>query len=90
MPTLTIQNVQTVSRKYAYPDPTEAACFGMDTNLFYGEDDLVPRVVVETCHRCPITAACLQGALERREYGYWGGTTLTERERIMRRRRPAA
>jgi WhiB family redox-sensing transcriptional regulator len=72
----------------------KAACRGMDTALFYHpENERGPsRVRRETnakavCSGCPVSRKCLEWALAAREpYGIWGGTSVEEREALLRRR----
>ena len=47
------------------------------------EDALVPPDVAATCASCPLRGACLAGAVQRDELGYWAGTTTADR-RAMR------
>ena len=43
------------------------------------------------CKDCPVTATCLEYALENRiEHGVWGGCSERERRRILKRRRNEA
>lgn len=43
------------------------------------------------CRSCPVTAECLQFALDGREaYGLWGGLTTPERDRLLESRRVGA
>lgn len=71
------------------PDPSwvdDAACAGMDPDLFFPDryDDPAPAVAV--CRTCPVAAACLAEALQRGERsGIWGGTTPTDRRRLTAR-----
>ena len=38
------------------------------------------------CRGCPVSAECLEWALETRvRYGIWGGTTERERRRMLRK-----
>lgn len=75
----------------------DAACKGMDTNLFHvymrpgrrgGEPDF-PAEAVDACNRRPVAEPCLDAALafERtsglRIVGYWGGKTPAERAQIL-------
>lgn len=69
---------------------TEAVtpCRSRDPELWFAEE--VPAVLAaqELCRTCPLQAACLAGAIERREpCGVWGGE-LFERGRIVARKRP--
>ena len=67
----------------------DAACSGMDTNLFYppdykdgrGKTKRPPIEVLEACMRCPVTDHCLNEAVSRDDpYGVWGGTTARQRK----------
>jgi WhiB family transcriptional regulator, redox-sensing transcriptional regulator len=45
--------------------------------LFFAEHPEDLRQAQELCHGCPVRAACLSGALQRREpWGVWGGELL--------------
>jgi len=70
----------------------QAACAGMDTNIFFGVADTVEQqTALETCRACPVRTDCLDTALARvrdEDYGVWGGTTSAERDR-MRNRKPS-
>ena len=48
------------------------------------EKPVVPEEIAAICSGCPLQPACLQWAVEQDEPGYWGGTTSTERQRIVR------
>lgn len=68
-----------------------AGCRTMDTSLFYYEKEgarghrAYPPEVREACNHCPVRKACLEFALaNREEYGYWGGTTPTQRKKMLR------
>lgn len=69
----------------------DAACRDEDPALFFpdGESGPANRRQIQRaksfCHRCPVADDCLDEAIERREYGIWGGFTDEER-RILRRR----
>ncbi|MGZ8785829.1 MAG: WhiB family transcriptional regulator [Acidimicrobiia bacterium] len=67
----------------------EAACSGLDTNLFFPatEDDQVQLSVArQVCALCPVQESCLAYAVESRQtVGIWGGATTRERRRIRRR-----
>lgn len=67
---------------------SQAACRGLDTNLFFpGKGDpLKPAKAV--CARCPVATECLEEGLRPFQYGYipkgiWGGKSERERERII-------
>lgn len=68
----------------------QAACKGMDTNLFYSgmtgryANELAAKAV---CVACPVRMQCLQQALDNEELGIWGGTTELERRAMIRQQR---
>ena len=74
----------------------DAACKGHTTAMFPrsgsgngSHDDYGP--AKQLCATCPVTDQCLEHAIRHREReGVWGGTTPTDRLRIIRRRRYAA
>ncbi len=74
-----------------------AACLDEDPELFF-PDGVTPRyarqiaAAVEVCEACPVSADCLEFALEQQmNTGIWAGTTPDQRKAIIRRRRrPAA
>jgi WhiB family redox-sensing transcriptional regulator len=58
----------------------EAACRGVDLDLFYPERGESADPAREVCAACPVRQPCLEYALSNRiTHGIWGG--LTERER---------
>jgi WhiB family redox-sensing transcriptional regulator len=63
----------------------EAACRGMDPNIFHparGEDVAGPKAV---CAECPVKDPCLDYAIVTPGCsGVWGGLSQDERERIAR------
>jgi WhiB family redox-sensing transcriptional regulator len=76
----------------------EAACTGMDLDLFFGRDgepaaerEARERRARSGCATCPVRAACLDHAMTVPErYGVWGGMSEDERAAHRRRRRRAA
>jgi WhiB family redox-sensing transcriptional regulator len=93
-------------RPVSLPNPTmpnwgwqvDAACAGMDVELFFGRDG-EPGVEREArefraeaiCATCPVRDACLEHALTVPErYGVWGGMSEEQRAAYRRRRRRAA
>ncbi|MFE9426210.1 WhiB family transcriptional regulator [Kitasatospora sp. NPDC006697] len=55
--------------------------------LLRAEEDWSGRRAKAICSACPVRAACLAGALERREqFGVFGGLTADERRAVLRRR----
>lgn len=74
------------------PFPIEdAACRGMDTNLFFptrGEDHTAAKQV---CARCKVKNPCREWALANNEkHGIWGGTAERERRTTRRTQRTTA
>lgn len=72
----------------------DAACRGVDPEVFFpvaaGGTALAEEVAAAKaiCARCPVSAECLEWAVEVGEaYGVWGGTTPHER-RYLRRGQP--
>lgn len=65
---------------------------GVDRKIFFPSDGNHANIEAAKlyCCRCPVRVRCLEHALKYREdWGIWGGTTWTERETILRRRRRA-
>ena len=63
----------------------EAACRGLDPNLFFPERNEMADVAkaLKVCYRCPHQTACLEWAINNGEtYGVWGGTSASERGKI--------
>ena len=68
---------------------SEAACRGMDPDMFFparGEDI---RPIVATCDGCRVKDACLEHGLRHELGGIWGGTSAEQR-RVLRRVRRIA
>lgn len=66
-----------------------AACREHDPCLWYPEKETQLQVgeAKGVCAGCPVQAACLADALDRREpYGVWGGMTTSEREYMLKMR----
>lgn len=66
----------------------QAACRGLDTNLFFptrGEDTAAAKAV---CKRCAVKVECADWALANSEkFGIWGGTSERDRRSARRTRR---
>lgn len=64
----------------------QAACQGMDPELFFGREGESRRelnrreaAAKAVCARCPVAAVCRQWAVDHNERGIWGGTSRTDR-----------
>ena len=70
---------------------TQAACRGLDPEIFYPASDEEADAAKAVCGECLVRHACLEHALGDRERdGVWGGATEHERRRILRQRRRSA
>lgn len=68
----------------------DAACLGVDPELFHPGNARDARPAKRICAVCPVRAECLAVALPEPDLrGVWGGTSEHER-RIMRREQVAA
>ena len=80
------------------PDLTDAACSGMDGDMFY-DDMTVHESVTEygyytstapkqhamlrrVCANCPVKVECAEFAIKHERFGFWGGLTAMERHTI--------
>ncbi|MGH9278485.1 MAG: WhiB family transcriptional regulator [Acidimicrobiales bacterium] len=69
----------------------EAACRGLETEIFFPVTDEDAGPAKQICASCPVRETCLEFALlTKQEDGVWGGLTESERRRVRRRRREAA
>lgn len=61
----------------------QAACLGMDTNLFFPTNGDYSQVI-EVCSDCVVRRHCLEDALSQELdlYGCFGGTTPKQRDQI--------
>lgn len=75
----------------AFLDWTKARCRdgnGTLTHLFFSDESIDIARAKAICAKCPISVACLEGALERVEpWGVWGGE-LIESGRVVANKRP--
>jgi hypothetical protein len=80
------------------PDLTDAACSGMDGDMFY--DDMIvsesareygiytstaPKqhaMLRRVCANCPVKIECAEFAIKHERFGFWGGLTAMERHTI--------
>lgn len=61
----------------------EAACLGLDTNLFfdiYEENEAIRNKVDNTCKECPVRRVCFANGISGKEWGVWGGIYLESGE----------
>jgi WhiB family transcriptional regulator, redox-sensing transcriptional regulator len=69
-----------------------ARCRDLDPELFFPIGNSGPAVAqaeqaVRICHRCHVTTACLNFAMEHhQDAGVWGGTTEEQRRTLIRSR----
>ncbi len=69
----------------------QAACRGLDPDIFYPVSDDDADMAKAVCATCPVREACLEHALANRERdGIWGGASERERRRMVRQRRKSA
>ncbi|MEV1021349.1 WhiB family transcriptional regulator [Streptomyces sp. NPDC050264] len=67
-----------------------AACVREDPELFFPVGGSGPALqdvhdAKEVCHRCPVMGECLEWALRTGQTtGVWGGTSETERAKMLR------
>jgi WhiB family redox-sensing transcriptional regulator len=67
------------------------ACKGLESALFYPDDEAGATAAKAVCATCSVQPACLEHALSIRETaGIWGGATEKDRRRIVRLRRKSA
>ena len=67
------------------------ACKGLDSSMFYPDDEASAASAKAVCGDCAVQSTCLEYALDIREKaGVWGGATERDRRRIIRQRRKSA
>lgn len=63
----------------------DAACQGMDTNIFFPGRGVGPHLAKKVCRACTVSDPCLSYALRNEiplnRVGVWGGMSADERER---------
>jgi WhiB family transcriptional regulator, redox-sensing transcriptional regulator len=78
-----VQYLAELMRRPVWMD--EAACRGVDTDLFFpglGESTLPAKAI---CSGCPVSADCLMYAMEgdsHDDFGVWGGTSAKQRRQL--------
>ncbi len=69
----------------------QAACRGIDPEVFYPDGDEHAHGAKTICVSCPVRQPCLEWALATRErQGVWGGCDERDRRRILRQARRSA
>jgi len=67
---------------------SEGLCKDLPTGIFFpGQGETVNKMAIDACEECPVKEQCLDHALRHEGYGYWGGTTEKERQRIRKVRK---
>ncbi|MEU3492282.1 WhiB family transcriptional regulator [Kitasatospora cineracea] len=62
-------------------------CRAFDPEVFFAETPADVEYAKSLCGTCPVKAACLTGALERREpWGVWGGELFVQGVVVARKR----
>jgi WhiB family redox-sensing transcriptional regulator len=75
-----------ISRLPAPPHGTDLPCAG-DPDLWFAASPADLEQAKQLCSACPITTACLAGALERGEpWGVWGGQIVIDGAVVARKR----
>lgn len=62
-----------------------AACRGMGPDRFFPAAGHSSRDGLDVCQTCPVTAECLDAALDTGAVGVWGNTTQHDRRKLRRR-----
>jgi len=73
-------------RERMFPYLEEAACRGLDPEVFYAESAAAVVRAKTLCGSCDVRTRCLEWAIKREEFGVWGGTTARERAALRRER----
>lgn len=72
---------------FSSPDwHSEAACRGMDPEIFFPERGASDYQAKKTCRTCPVSEECAESGM-REDYGIWGGDHQGERSKKKRQRR---
>lgn len=70
----------------------DAACRGMDPDIFHPNKGQSPREAKRICAQCPVIAECFDRVMSFgcETFGVWAGTTLFDRRKITRDAKRAA
>lgn len=74
----------------AYNWTHDAACLGMDPELFFNEQEYGRSIAIggqrerlaRLCDSCDVKPDCLDHAIVWKEHGWWAGTTRVDRKRM--------
>ena len=78
-----LQDSQAAQARWSIP------CHDGDPEIWFAERPDEVALAQALCGDCPLRAACLAGALERREpWGVWGGELFERGSVVARKRRP--
>ena len=65
----------------------EGNCASRPPSMFFPSDGVGVEQAKLVCNDCPVSARCLEYAIENRiDHGVWGGTSERQRRRIIRAR----
>ncbi len=75
------------STLFQYPDEEvewrkQALCLGADSELFFPQRGESMLAAYKICYGCPVREPCLVQAMEKYNFGVWGGFTYGERKKI--------
>lgn len=70
-----------------YSWQSDAECASISTDLFYlKQGRTISQTVIDACQKCPVSEQCLNHAIKYEAYGYWAGTTPSQRTQMRRER----
>lgn len=79
--------LDTLGDEDTQPRSPQIPCRVQDAELWFAESPADVETAKALCGPCPVRAACLAGALERREpWGVWGGELLVAGVVVPRKR----
>ncbi|OIV37195.1 WhiB family transcriptional regulator [Mangrovactinospora gilvigrisea] len=77
----------TVFEDVEHVEELDLPCRSHDPEVFFAETPQDVEYAKALCTTCPVKAACLQGALDRREpWGVWGGELFVQGVVVARKR----
>ena len=80
-----------ISKKYPlFISNGVASCATADPEVFFplkGSNGTNVKTAKRICKSCPYVTSCLEWAITNKESGIWGGTTESERKRMLRNRK---